>query len=221
MIKKHVFALSLALFVAGIVSVTTIGNAEARQKRTCHTHYQSEHRFNRWHCHTTDELSRHDTASTKSSDKPGNISPDRTMDAGRGSNTIRVADDYIGLTERANRRQLMNLFDFAFDHQIDPSRTKWCAAFVNGVLVKSGKKSTGSATAASFLKWGKRTSAPSMGDVVVLGLRGGGASHVGFYMGTTKTNGTRFVKVLGGNQRNSVKIAYYPVAKVLQYRTAD
>jgi uncharacterized protein (TIGR02594 family) len=138
-----------------------------------------------------------------------------------GSRTISVADDYIGLTERANRRQLMNLFDFAFTHRIDPSRIRWCAAFVNGVLAKSGKKGTGSALAASFLKWGTRTTNPSMGDVVVLGLRKGRASHVGFYMGTTKIKGQKFVKVLGGNQSNSVKVTYYPASKVIQYRKAS
>lgn len=201
MIKKHVFALILALFTAGVVSVTVPTNVADAHTRdaTCRV---VDHK---------NDCRRNDGRSAKEYAEPSPTS----------SGVIRVADDYIGLTERTNRRQLMDLFDFAFQHQIDPSRTRWCAAFVNGVLAKSGKEVTGSATAASFLKWGKRTTTPAVGDVVVLGLRGGGASHVGFYMGTTKIKGKTFVKVLGGNQKNSVKVAYYPAGKVIQYRKAS
>lgn len=204
MIKTHVFALILALFTAGLVSFVVPANvADAHTKQpTCRV--VDHNNGCRMTGHADLMTIRHD------------VSTD-----GKSAGVIKVADDYIGLTERANRRQLMDLFDFAFEHRIDPARTRWCAAFVNGVLAKSGKKVTGSATAASFLKWGKRTTTPSVGDVVVLGLRGGGASHVGFYMGTTKINGQKFVKVLGGNQRNSVKVAYYPAGKVIQYRKAS
>lgn len=203
MIKKHVFALSLALFTAGVVSVTVPANmAEASTKQST--------------CRVVDH--NNGCRAVRYGDRKVRDQNDTTDSS---SSTIRVADDYIGLTERANRRQLMNLFDFAFDHRIDPATTRWCAAFVNGVLVKSGKKSSGAATAASFLRWGKKTANPSMGDIVVLGLRGGGASHVGFYMGTTRINGQKMVKVLGGNQKNSVKVTYYPIGKVIQYRTAS
>lgn len=191
MIKKHVFALSLALFTAAVVLVTTsVVPAEASSRQT--TCRSVDH-------NKTCRMQRHVV---------------------KTSNPIGVADDYIGLTERAHRRQLMGLFDFAYDHKIDPSRTKWCAAFVNGVLVKSGKKGTGSATAASFLSWGKRTSKPATGDIVVLSFKGKRASHVGFYMGTITVKGQKFVKVLGGNQKNSVKVTYYPIKRVVQYRTA-
>lgn len=204
MIKTHVFALILALFTAGLVSfVVPTNTADAHTKQPT--------------CRVVDH--NNDCRMTRHAE-PMTINQDVSMDS-KSAGVIRVADDYMGLTERANRRQLMDLFDFAFEHRIDPARTRWCAAFVNGVLAKSGKKVTGSATAASFLKWGKRTTTPSVGDVVVLGLRGGGASHVGFYMGTTKINGQKFVKVLGGNQRNSVKVAYYPAGKVIQYRKAS
>ncbi len=205
MIKTHVFALILALFTAGLVLVVVPANvADAHTK------------------HTTCRVVDHNNGCRMTGHADSmTVNQEDGSASSKSAGVIRVADDYIGLTERANRRQLMDLFDFAFQHRIDPAKTRWCAAFVNGVLAKSGKKVTGSATAASFLKWGKRTSTPSMGDVVVLGLRGSGASHVGFYMGTTKINGQRFVKVLGGNQRNSVKVAYYPAGKVIQYRKAS
>lgn len=243
--KKHVFALSLALFTAAVLSMTSLsGTAEASTRRqTCHVvdhervcqrtpskkYVAKKHKTYVAHKATTKKATTKKTATRYASKRT------KTVAVAKGTNTykgkvvnvrptsggvIGVADDYIGLTERANRRQLMGLFDFAYNHQIDPARTKWCAAFVNGVLAKSGKKSTGSATAASFLSWGKRTSRPSNGDIVVLSFKGKRASHVGFYMGTVTIKGQRFVKVLGGNQKNSVKVTYYPANRVVQYRTA-
>lgn len=220
MIKKHVFALVLpALFIAGIASVTTAGVAEAaRLKRECHTHYQAEYRFNRWHCHTKQEMASHDTNGLRSADKTSKISPEKAMKADVNSRIINIADDYIGLSERKHRRQLMNLFDFAFTRNIDPARTPWCAVFVNSVLKKSGKPTTDSAQSISFLKWGKKTNSPVPGDVVV--LRPGSRYHVGFYMGTVVRGGVRYIKVLGGNQSNQVKISYYRPGSVVAYRTA-
>lgn len=132
--------------------------------------------------------------------------------------TIGVAKAYVGSSERGSRGRLMGLFNFAFDHKIDPARTPWCAAFANAVLKKSGKKGTGSLAAKSFVSWGKKTHAPKNGDVVV--LKPGSRYHVGFYMGTVKRNGRTYIAVLGGNQSNQVKVSYYPASKVVAYRTA-
>lgn len=244
--KKHVFALSLALFTAAVLSMTSLsGTAEASTRRqTCHVvdhervcqrtpskkYVAKKHKVYTAHKATTKKATTKKATTRYASKrtKPAVVAK-RTNNTYKGKvvdvrptsgGVIGVADDYIGLTERANRRQLMGLFDFAYNHQIDPSRTKWCAAFVNGVLAKSGRKGSGAATAASFLTWGKRTSRPNNGDLVVLSFKGKRASHVGFYMGTVTIKGQRFVKVLGGNQKNSVKVTYYPASKVVQYRTA-
>lgn len=131
-----------------------------------------------------------------------------------GSHALSVADNYVGLSERGHKRQLMGLFSFAFNHKIDPARTPWCAAFVNSVLRKTGKKGTGSLAAASFRSWGKGTRNPKAGDVVVM------KGHVGFYVGTVKRNGRTYVAVLGGNQSNKVKVTYYKASRVVAYRTA-
>lgn len=239
--KKHVFALSLALFTAAVLSMTSLsGTAEASTRRqTCHVvdhervckrtpsnrYVAKKHKVYTAHKATTKKaVKRYASKPTKPvavAKRTTNTYKSKVVDVRPTSGgVIGVADNYIGLTERANRRQLMGLFDFAYNHKIDPVKTKWCAAFVNGVLVKSGKKSSGAATAASFLTWGKRTSRPVNGDVVVFSFKGKRASHVGFYMGTITIKGQRFVKVLGGNQKNSVRVTYYPASKVVQYRTA-
>ena len=242
--KKHVFALSLALFTAAVLSMTSLsGTAEASTRRqTCRVvdhervcqKAQLKTSKKKYVVAKTHRKSVTKKAATKTyaSKRTKHVvvakrAVKRNTYAGKvvdvrptSGGVIGVADDYVGLTERVNRRQLMGLFDFAYNHRIDPAKTKWCAAFVNGVLAKSGRKGTGSATAASFLAWGKRTSRPGNGDIVVLSFKGKRASHVGFYMGTVTIKGQRFVKVLGGNQKNSVRVTYYPANRVVQYRTA-
>jgi uncharacterized protein (TIGR02594 family) len=82
--------------------------------------------------------------------------------------------------------------------------TPWCAGFVGGVLEECGIKSTRSASARSYEKWGRRLDRPVIGCIIVFSRRGGG--HVGFYVGETKTH----VLVLGGNQGDMVNVSRYP-----------
>jgi uncharacterized protein (TIGR02594 family) len=92
----------------------------------------------------------------------------------------------------------------------------WCSAFVNWVLREVGVKGTGSAAARSFLTWGKKCD-PEVGCVVVLQRGGPAHGHVGFYV---RDLGTDYIKVLGGNQSDCVKVSNYKKADVLGYRTA-
>lgn len=238
MIKTHVFALSLVLFTAGAVLTATASDVEAATKKYCHTHSKKSLKKKSYHCHykkvvekktakkTKAVKSKKTTVSKKYDVKKVKIVPasvsisdqkGTTISSGSKSKTIGIANNYVGLSERRNRKQLMGLFGFAFNHKVDPSRTPWCAAFANGVLKKSGKPTTGSLAANSFLSYGKKTRKPSHGDIVV--LKPGRRYHVGFYMGTVVKNGVKYVKVLGGNQSNQVKVTYYKASKVVAYRT--
>lgn len=117
-----------------------------------------------------------------------------------------VATRYVGLHERKDRQVIVELIN------VDPVKTAWCAAFLNAILEKSGKNGTGSNHASSFLKYGKETKNPRAGDIVVLG------DHVGIYEGTTYIKGRKHVAVLGGNQKNGVRVSYFPASHVLTYR---
>lgn len=101
---------------------------------------------------------------------------------------------------------------------INPATVPWCAAYVNAVLSKSGHVGTDSLAARSFLKWGDAVNQPQVGDVVVLsrGDPHGSKGHVGFYAGPGDTPGT--VKLLGGNQGDTVSKRDFPVERVLGYR---
>jgi uncharacterized protein (TIGR02594 family) len=93
----------------------------------------------------------------------------------------------------------------------------WCASFVNWCMKQNAVKGTQSAAARSFLQWGKATSTPQQGDIVVFwrGSKSGWQGHVGFYVSQTATH----IKVLGGNQGNAVNMTNYPKSQLLGFRT--
>ena len=92
-----------------------------------------------------------------------------------------------------------------------------CASWANAVLKSAGYQGTNSAAARSFLNYGQPVSQPTRGDIVVLS-RGNDPSkgHVGFYEGPGSTPGT--VRILGGNQNDSVSVSEFPEASVIGYR---
>ena len=123
---------------------------------------------------------------------------------------------FVGTNERRDAKVMSSFFKEALGEKLDPSKTPWCAAFVNAMLKTSGDVGTQSNMARSFLNYGKKTDRPSEGDIVVL-RRGGSRvlGHVGFYAGEDE-NGN--VQVLGGNQGDRVSIKSFPKSKVLGYR---
>lgn len=124
------------------------------------------------------------------------------------SGVISTASSYIGLHERRNSGTLRRVT------KVNPARTPWCAAFVNGVLRENGRRGTGSNAASSFRNYGSATSSPAPGDIALIRRRGGSGYHVGFFKGYATRNGRTMVAVVGGNQSNKVSVAYYPAGKV-------
>ncbi|NRA85795.1 MAG: TIGR02594 family protein [Rhizobiales bacterium] len=98
---------------------------------------------------------------------------------------------------------------------VKDDETAWCAAFVGSCLEKAGLTSTRALNARSYLKWGRKISKPVVGCVVIF-KRGNSSwqGHVAFYMGETDTH----IKVLGGNQGNTVKISSYKRKDLLGFR---
>ncbi len=92
----------------------------------------------------------------------------------------------------------------------------WCSSFVNYVVMRSGVLGTNSAMARSFEKWGKEIDKPIPGCIVVFS-RGSDQrfGHVAIFLYETKKN----IYVIGGNQSDSVSIAYYPKSKFVCYRS--
>jgi len=91
----------------------------------------------------------------------------------------------------------------------------WCSAFMNFCQKAAGNPITGAANARSWLTWGKRLDEPVEGCVVVLKRGAPPSGHVGFFV--CKISGG-FIKVLGGNQSDSVKYSNFKESDVLEYR---
>lgn len=91
----------------------------------------------------------------------------------------------------------------------------WCSAFACAAMECNDIPSPRSAHARDWLKWGELLNIPVVGCIVVF-KRGSdpNSGHVGFYLG----HNAGLVKVLGGNQSDSVKISHYPQEDVLGYR---
>lgn len=103
---------------------------------------------------------------------------------------------------------------------LDPTKTAWCAGYMNSVLAANGVKGTGMLTAKSYLKYGTPTTSPTKGDIVVLNRGNDPAKgHVGFVDHVDYKNGT--VTVLGGNQGKvgAVTIKDYPLSQVAGFRS--
>jgi len=131
------------------------------------------------------------------------------------------AESMIGLDSHKDRQMLKKKLSEANGQAVDPARIPWCAAWANMVLSEAGMETTGSLMARSFLSWGKATKIPNIGDVVVMRRgRNRNMGHVGFFYAFVDVNGAKMVAVLGGNQGKEVRISYYPISKVIAYRTA-
>lgn len=105
---------------------------------------------------------------------------------------------------------------------LDPSVTPWCAGFVGSVLNANGIKGTGSLAAKSYLNYGQDTKQPSRGDIAVFNDMSGrndpNHGHVGFVDSIDTQRG--MVRVLGGNQGDTVSIKEYPLSSVAGFRVA-
>ena len=135
-------------------------------------------------------------------------------------NPVYQALQYLDYTEKENRSELKSLTG------VDPVRIEWCAAFANAILeqsnIKSNKDHKYPLTARAFLDWGEPVVEPKMGDIVVF-PRGnqGWQGHVGFYVKEQIIDGVLYYYILGGNQKNSVRVDLYEASKALGVRRSS
>lgn len=135
-------------------------------------------------------------------------------------NPVAFAQAYLGKSETEDVDVLSSFISRTAGLVINPAQTAWCAAFVDAVLHSTGSAGTGQLNARSYLNWGVAVDQPRVGDVVVMWRESPNSwkGHVGFYAGTNP-DGT--IKVLGGNQDDSVSFANYDPNTVLGYRRAN
>lgn len=93
--------------------------------------------------------------------------------------------------------------------------TAWCSALVNWCVEEAGLEGTNNAMARSWLGWGVEIDEPREGCIVVLKRGDPPSGHVAFF-GERDAHGG--LMLLGGNQRNEVRVSEYDVSRVLSYR---
>lgn len=127
-----------------------------------------------------------------------------------------LAAKQMGMNERAQREALQEYMANG-GHNLDPSVTAWCAAYVGATLNQVGLQGTGKLNARSYLDWGEAVDEPKPGDIAVFsrGDPNGWQGHVGFFKGYDE-NGN--ILVLGGNQGDSVSVAPYSADRLLGFR---
>ncbi len=104
-------------------------------------------------------------------------------------------------------------------HKATDDETSWCSSFVNWCFRQCGIEGTGSASALSWEKWGKKYNFPAYGSVAVIAYENeetnkrNGRGHVGFVVGK---KGKQII-ILGSNQSGSVCLnAYDPNSIVVK-----
>lgn len=126
------------------------------------------------------------------------------------------ARQYIGTREAPGRKHESRILHWwkLIRAPFTDDETPWCAGFVGGMLETVGIKSSRSAAARSYLRWGQKIARPVVGCIVVF-ERGPRNGHVGFFVGKD-TRGN--LRILGGNQGDAVNIKSFDPARVLGYR---
>ncbi len=129
------------------------------------------------------------------------------------------AASYLGLKEYPGSKHNAKIVEWwsKIRAPFTDDETPWCAGFVGGVLEECSIKSSRSAAARSYCKWGEAIDGPAVGAIVVFwrGKPDGWSGHVGFVIGKDQANN---LMVLGGNQGNAVTIRPFDTSRVLAYR---
>ena len=103
--------------------------------------------------------------------------------------------------------------------EIVDDEVAWCAAFVGAMLKRAGIKPSGSLAARSYLQWGSAVPIAQIkrGDIGVIPR--GNSSWQGHVFFIESVKGSNVIAV-GGNQRDSVSRATYPISVLLGVRRA-
>lgn len=94
----------------------------------------------------------------------------------------------------------------------------WCSSFVNWVVTQSGYKGTNNALAKSWESWGAKAVSPVKGDIVIIKKKVSGSdkstgSSTGYHVAFFDSKSATHIKLLGGNQRDSVKYSTFNLSR--------
>lgn len=145
---------------------------------------------------------------------PGDPPPEPSPAPGQAFPWMPIAREELGTTEGPGDARISDYFRTT-SLGPQPSSVPWCSAFVNFCVEGSGNIGTHSALARSWLTWGQNSANLLPGCVVVLSRGSPALGHVGFFVGEDSQGS---IRLLGGNQHNSVNISSFPKANILGRR---
>jgi uncharacterized protein (TIGR02594 family) len=132
-----------------------------------------------------------------------------------------IAEAEVGVRENAapgQHNQRIIEFHKATTLRATEDEVPWCSSFVNWVMVEFGRVGTRSAAAKSWLSWGAELKEPRLGAITVIKKKTRGADkatgsssgfHVAFFVSATESH----IRMLGGNQSDSVKYSNFALSK--------
>jgi len=137
-----------------------------------------------------------------------------------GPKWMQIATAELGIHENAmpgmqNKRIIE--YHSATTLKAQEDEVPWCSSFVNWAMKQAGFQGSGSALAKSWLTWGAAMTSPSLGAVTVIKRKGASSDqatgsstgfHVAFYISSTASH----IRLLGGNQGDSVKYSNFSLA---------
>ena len=94
----------------------------------------------------------------------------------------------------------------------------WCSSFVNWIITQSLYKGTNNALAKSWLNWGVKVTTPIQGDIVIIKKKvkstdKNTGSSTGYHVAFFDSKTTTHIRLLGGNQRDSVKYSTFNLSR--------
>lgn len=132
----------------------------------------------------------------------------------KSANWMKIAEKEIGQSELPGNTHNPRIIAYHATTTLRATNdeTPWCSSFVNWVLSQAGIKGTNSAAAISWMNWG-RAMASQSGAIVVIHnnkLQTSSLSYSGYHVAFLIKETATHYHLLGGNQRNRVKVSRYP-----------
>lgn len=132
----------------------------------------------------------------------------------------KIAETYIGLSEikgPVNNSTIVRMFD-RIKVGVNDDETAWCAAFVGNCLEEAGIKSTRSAWALDYAKYGIEV-VPVVGAIAVMQRKNSAGKVIGGHVTFVAGHDVQGrIMGLGGNQGDKVSVAPFDRSRILTYR---
>lgn len=146
------------------------------------------------------------------------VAPPTAQDGADSDTWMTIAEGELGTAEVAGKSHNQRIIQYHATTSLAArsDETPWCSSFVNWVMRQAGFVGTNSALAASWLSWGVATTGRH-GSVCIIKKKNADSdtatgSSTGFHVGLLVEQTPSRVRLLGGNQGDSVKLSNFYLA---------